>query len=68
MYIFVSPSVHYCQCIRCNVLCIVLYCFGSYPVLVMGVVPSLMGSVCVYVCSGQSEETGGGHEHREIVP
>ena len=25
----------------------VLYCFGSYPVLVMGVVPSLMGNVCV---------------------
>ena len=29
---------------------IVLYCFGSYPILVMGVVPSLMGNVCVYVC------------------
>ena len=28
----------------------VLYCFGSYPILVMGVVPSLMGNVCVYVC------------------
>ena len=28
--------------------CIVLYCFGSYPI-VMGVVPSLMGNVCVYV-------------------
>ena len=29
----------------------VLYCFGSYPVLlVMGVVPSLMGNMCVYVC------------------
>ena len=27
---------------------IVLYCFGSYPI-VMGVVPSLMGNVCVYV-------------------
>ena len=26
----------------------------------MGVVPSLMGNVCVYVCSGQSEEAGGG--------
>ena len=43
----------------------VLYRFGSYPVLVMGVVPSLMGNVCVYVCSGQSEEAGGGHEHHE---
>ena len=30
--------------------CIVSYCFGSYPILVMGVVPSLMGNVCVYVC------------------
>ena len=28
----------------------VLYCFGSYPILVMGVVPNLMGNVCVYVC------------------
>ena len=28
----------------------VLYCFGSYRILVMGVVPSLMGNVCVYVC------------------
>ena len=28
----------------------VLYCFGSYPILVMGVVPSLMGNVCVCVC------------------
>ena len=48
----------------------VLYCFGSYPILVMGVVPSLMGNVCVcmYVCSGQSEEAGGGHEHRETIP
>ena len=36
----------------------------------MGVVPSLMGNVCVcmYVCSGQSEEAGGGHEHRETNP
>ena len=35
----------------------------------MGVVPSLMGNVCVcmYVCSGQSEEAGEGHEHRETV-
>ena len=33
-------------------------------------VPSLMGNVCVcmYVCSGQSEEAGGGHEHRETIP
>ena len=33
-----------------NIFVFVLYCFGSYPVLVMGVVPSLMGNVCVYVC------------------
>ena len=48
----------------------VLYCFGSYPVLVIGVVPTLMGNVCVcmYVCSGQSEEAGEGHEHRETMP
>ena len=31
-----------------------------------GVVPSLMGNVCM--CSGQSEEAGGGHEHRETIP
>ena len=47
-----------------GIYCIVLYCFGSYPVLVMGVVPSLMGSVCVYVCSGQSKGAGGGHSHK----
>ena len=46
----------------------VLYCFGSYPVLVMGVVPSLMGNVCVYVCSGQSEKAGGDHEDKETIP
>ena len=34
----------------------------------MGAVPSLMGNVCVYVCSGQSEEAGGGHEHLETIP
>ena len=61
--------VLYCIVLYCIVLyCIVLYCFGSYPVLVMGVVPSLMGNVCVYICSGQSEEARGGHEHRETVP
>ena len=46
----------------------VSYCLGSYPVLVMGVVPGLMGNVCVYVCGGQSEEAGGGREHRETIP
>ena len=34
----------------------------------MGVVPSLMGNVCVYVCSGQYEEAGEGHEHQETIP
>ena len=24
--------------------------------------------VCMYVCGGQSEEAGGGHEHRETIP
>ena len=52
----------------CIVLyCIVLYCFDSYDVLVMGVVPASW-AMCVYVCSGQSEETGGGHEHWETIP
>ena len=34
----------------------------------MGVVPSLMGNVCVCVCGGQSEETGGGHAYQETIP
>ena len=49
--------VLYCIVLYCIVLyCIVLYCFGSYPVLVMGVVPSLMGNVCVYVCPKRQGE------------
>ena len=48
------------------VYCIVL--FRQLPYIVMGVVPSLIANVCVYVCSGQSEEAGGGHEHRETIP
>ena len=32
------------------IVCIVLYCFGSYPVyILMGIVPSLIGSVYVYM-------------------
>ena len=47
-------------------LCTVL--FRQLPCISMGAVPSLMGSVCVYVCSGQSKEAGGGHEHLETIP
>ena len=49
--------VLYCIVLYCIVLyCIVLYCTVLYCIvsaatlLVMGVVPSLMGNVCVYVC------------------
>ena len=43
---------------------LVLHCFDSCPVLVMGVVPSHMDSeVCAcHLCNGQSEEAGEGHE------
>ena len=48
-------------------LCTVL--FQQLPSISMCVVPGLMGSVCVStVCSGQSKEAGGGHEHRETIP
>ena len=48
-------------CDSSRVSCIVLFHRLPCLYILMGIVPSLIGSVsvCVYVCSGQSEEAGG---------
>ena len=47
-----------------GILCSVLFSGATLQVL-MGVLPSHMGDMCVRV---EPEEAGGGHEHQETIP